>query len=71
MLEQVSPTEAIELKNELLAAGLVIDQDCVWRYYQARWDDFSHAGVDPATVIFEFADSSLATFYQLKWQGLR
>lgn len=69
ILEQVAPTQAIELKNELVAAGLVMDQDFVWRYYQARWNDFNYAGIEPATVIFDFEQDSLATFYQLKWGG--
>lgn len=62
-------SRAIDLKNELLAAGLVMDEDFIWSYYQAKWDEFSFAGVEPSTVIFEFADAALSTFYNLKWSN--
>ena len=67
ILQPCSPSRAIELKNELVAAGLVMDEDFVWRYYQAKWDEFSFAGVEPSTVIFEFRDPALRTFYSLRW----
>jgi hypothetical protein len=58
---------AIELKNQLLAAGLVIDRDFVWEYHQARYDNDGFTPVDPKQVTFSFFEPSLATFYRLKW----
>ena len=58
---------AIDLKNQLLAAGLVIDQDFTWRYAQAQYDNDGYSAVTPKQVVFEFHDPALATFYQLKW----
>jgi hypothetical protein len=71
LLSNISPVRAIELKNELVAAGLVQNQDFIWAYYQAKYNEFSVAGVDPSTVIFDFCDQKLATFYQLKWFNLQ
>ena len=67
IVTHVNAVRAIELKDSLIAAGLVTDIDFVWSYYQARYDEFSHAGVDPSSAVFEFRDPSHATFYQLKW----
>ena len=58
--------DAIDLKNQLLLAGLVIDQDFEWAWITADynavegWTRQKHAE-------FQFRDSALATFYQLKW----
>jgi hypothetical protein len=62
----ISPVDAIELKNQLLAAGLIINQDFVWKYRQATYDN-GFSAVDPKHATFEFRDPVLATFYQLKW----
>jgi hypothetical protein len=59
---------AVDLKNQLLAAGLVLDRDFVWKYCQAHYDNDSHLAVTPKQVTFEFQDPAMATFYQLKWQ---
>ena len=67
VIQHCTAGRAIELKNELVDAGLIMDEDFVWRYYQAKWDEFSFAGVEPSTVIFEFADPALTTFYSLRW----
>ena len=67
ILQPCTPGRAIDLKNELLAAGLIMNCDFIWCYYQAKWDEFSHAGVEPSTVEFEFQDPRMVTFYQLRW----
>jgi len=58
---------AIDLKNQLLAAGLIIDQDFIWEYRQATYDNDGYNAVTPKQATFEFQDPSMATFYQLKW----
>jgi hypothetical protein len=58
---------AIELKNQLLSAGLIIDKDFVWEYRQATYDNDGFTPVDPKQATFSFFEPSMATFYQLKW----
>lgn len=63
----VTAVGALELRDQLLAAGLVQDQDFEWAYYQAQYDNFSSHAVTPRHVQFRFQDAKLATYYQLKW----
>lgn len=67
VIEHISPVRAIELKNQLLAAGLRIDQDFIWEYRQATYDNDGYSAVTPKSVTFKFNDAPLATFYKLKW----
>lgn len=59
--------QAIELKNQLLAAGLVLDQDFEWEYRQATYDNDGFSAVTPKLASFKFAQAAMATFYKLKW----
>lgn len=63
----VGPLAAIELKDQLVTAGLVDNQDFTWEYHQARYDNDGYTAVTPRQVIFSFREPALATFYQLKW----
>ena len=63
----IGPVDAIELKNQLLTTGLIMDRDFVWKYRQATYDNNGFSVVDPKQATFEFEDPALATFYQLKW----
>jgi len=63
----ISPGDAIDLKNQLIRDGLVIDHDFTWAYRQASYDNDGFTTVDPKQVTFDFIEASLATFYQLKW----
>ena len=65
VLERCEVGRALELKNELVAAGLVMDRDFVWWYVQARWDGFT--GDEPSAAVFDFRDPAMATFYRLRW----
>ena len=67
VIKHVTPAEAIELKNQLLSAGLVLDQDFEWEYRQATYDNDGFSAVTPPFVRFKFAQASMATFYKLKW----
>jgi hypothetical protein len=64
------PTQAIELKNRLLADGLALGRDFEWRYSPATYDNDGFTAVTPRQAVYEFADPALATFYKLKWTGL-
>ena len=63
----VNAVQALELRDQLLVAGLVQNQDFEWAFYQAEYDNFSHDPVVPRHVSFRFQDAKLATYYQLKW----
>jgi hypothetical protein len=63
----VNAVRVLELRDELLDAGLVQDRDFTWSYHQAEYDNFSYDAVTPRHACFNFEDASLATFYQLKW----
>jgi len=67
VINHVSPAEAIEFKNQLLSAGLVMNDDFTWKYTQAQYNNDGYIAVAPKQVVFEFRDPALATFYQLKW----
>jgi hypothetical protein len=63
----VGAVKALELKDQLLDAGLKLDQDFTWEYNQAHYDNDSWHAVIPRQVKFSFVDPSLATFFKLKW----
>ena len=63
-------TEALIYRAELTDAGLLLDRDYVWRYTPPQdyyEDPYNYAGVLLGSVEFKFKDSSLESFYQLKW----
>ncbi len=63
----VTAIQALELRDQLTATGLVQNQDFEWEYHGAEYDNFSAHAVVPRHVVFRFRDPGLATFYQLKW----
>lgn len=67
VIEHINPVEAIELKNQLLAAGLIINQDFVWEYRQATYNNDGFSAVTPKLASFNFTEAPIATFYKLKW----
>ena len=58
--------DAIDLKNQLLLAGLVIDQDFEWGWITAEYNNVE-GWARRKHAEFRFHDPALATFYQLKW----
>jgi len=67
VINHVSPAEAIEFKNQLLSAGLVMGQDFEWQWCPATYDNDGYSAVTPTLVSFDFAQAAVATFYKLKW----
>ncbi len=67
-LLHVGAPQGIEYKYELIAAGLVLDQDFTWKYNQATYNNDGYTAVTPRSVTFNFQNPALATFYKLKWQ---
>ena len=66
-LLHIGAVRALELRDQLLAVGLVQNQDFEWAYYQPTYDNFCSDAVSPRRVEFRFRDAKLATFYQLLW----
>ncbi len=63
----VGAVRALELRDQLLDAGLIMNRDFEWEYHQAEYDGFSYEAVVPRHVKFNFQDDMLATYYQLRW----
>lgn len=66
-IQHVNAIQALELRDQLTDAGLVMDRDFEWEYRQAEYDSFGYEGVTPSQVVFRFQDPALATYYRLKW----
>ena len=67
VLYDLTPVQGIELKDRLIADGLIQEQDFIWSYTSPIWDNFSQDPMDPRRVEFKFNDAKMATFYKLKW----
>jgi hypothetical protein len=65
----VNAVQALELRDQLTDAGLVMNRDFEWEYRQAEYDinDSFGSAVTPRQVEFRFQDPKLATYYQIKW----
>lgn len=64
-VKPASAEDALKYKGELIAAGLVMDQDFVWKWQLPQYEDW--ICVEPAMVHFDIVDAAQATFYRLKW----
>lgn len=68
-LPKIKTNVALDLVNELKAAGLIINQDFEWAYYAEQIIHNLHDNeIKPRYCEFKFRDPKLATFYALKWQ---
>jgi hypothetical protein len=65
VLREIEPARALELKAQLVQAGLIMDVDFEWKYHPPQWDGFTQELTNH--TVFSFRDPALATFYQLKW----
>jgi hypothetical protein len=61
----VTAWHALELVAQLRQVGLITHEDFSWCYHKPQWN--STDGTVPGSVMFEFRNPTLATFYQLKW----
>ena len=67
VFEHMTPMRGVDLKNQLIADGLVHHAHFEWSYHSPKYDNDGFSEVAPRMVIFEFYDAATATFYQLKW----
>ena len=60
--------QALDLKEQVVTAGLVINEDFIWEYrpdpYDG-WDDSLHAHPE---VVFIFRDPAQETFFRMKFE---
>ena len=67
-LENISATDAIALKQELVKTYQLVDGvDFVWSWFPEVLDEFSYFQTSPKRMEIRFADESNATFFQLKF----
>jgi hypothetical protein len=65
-VDNIEVYDAIDLKNQLILSGLIVDQDFEWAWITADYDQFA-GWTRQKHAEFRFQDPALATFYQLKW----
>ena len=65
-VHNIEVVAAIDLKNQLLQAGLVIEQDFEWAWITAEYNNVE-GWTRQKHAEFRFRDPALSTFYQLKW----
>jgi len=65
-VERVDVNRAIEMKDQLIQDGLVMDQDFKWTWITADYNDVE-GWTRQKHAEFEFRDPAMSTFYQLKW----
>lgn len=67
-LENISATDAIALKQELVRAYQLVDGvDFVWSWYPEVLDEYSYFQTSPKRMEIRFADQANATFFQLRY----
>jgi hypothetical protein len=65
-VDNIEVFDAIDLKNQLIQTGLIMDQDFKWCWITADYNDVE-GWTRQKHAEFEFRDPAVATFYQLKW----
>jgi hypothetical protein len=62
VIEHLFPIEAVERKNQLVKDGLILNQDFVWEYSPATYDNDGYSAVTPRLATFKFVDASLKDY---------
>jgi hypothetical protein len=60
--------QAMELKDRVLAAGLVLHQDFTWAYQPDAYDGWDESTRTQPMVQFVFADPVQETFFRMKFE---
>lgn len=67
-IENISATDAIALKQELVTNYQLVDSvDFVWSWFPEVLDEYSYFTTSPKRMEIRFADQSNATFFQLRY----
>lgn len=72
VFEDATAMQAVDMVRALSQAGLVMNQDFIWRYQPKGTvvgaDEHGYI-LSGRGVTIGFRDPAMATFYSLKWQG--
>ena len=60
--------QAVELKDQILAHGLVLHQDFSWEYEPDHYDGWDDSSRTQPLARFVFADPAQETFFRMKFQ---
>ena len=63
----VTAQQALQYKEQLSQDGLVVNQDYWWSYRPVKYNDWGQDNGTHSAVEFQFDNSSVASFYRLKW----
>ena len=66
VIHEISATEAIELKYQLVSDGLQPTIDFTWEYTPSKYSGWSGDDQEYRLAKFIFVNDSLASFYRLK-----
>ena len=67
-IENISATDAIALKQELVKNYQLVDGvDFIWSWYPEVLDEWSYFQTSPKRMEIKFADQATATFFQLRY----
>lgn len=67
IVQHVTAPTALELRDQLLEAGLIQNKDFEWAYHPSQYNGMAWEASETRFVEFKFYDVKLATFYSLKW----
>jgi hypothetical protein len=60
--------QAVELKDQILAAGLVLHEDFSWEYRPDPYDGYDDSLHAHPEVRFEFRDPAQETFFRMRFE---
>jgi hypothetical protein len=60
--------EAIELKDQILAHGLVLHEDFSWEYEPDHYDGWNDSTRTQSFARFVFRDPAQETFFRMKFE---
>jgi hypothetical protein len=67
VIHDISATQAIELKYQLVNDGLRPTIDFDWEYTPSKYSGWSGDEQEHRLAKYTFVNDSLASFYRLKW----
>ena len=60
--------QALDLKEQVVAAGLVINEDFTWEYIPNHYDGYDDTSHSHPEVIFIFRDPAQETFFRMRFE---
>ncbi len=60
--------QAVELKDQVLASGLVLHQDFTWEYRPDPYDGYDDSSHAHPEARFVFRDAAQETFFRIRFE---